>query len=784
VLLATSVLLAGRPAGAATSSTTVGATVLSATSLDTSACAGSDLALGSLTSGSTSITPTDCDVSFGSSNDSAGLRISQADRRGTALTQFAPQPTLHQAAPELWGVAAKSATEAWLVGKPGRSGDPMPIVHTTDGGSTWTPQTPCGTTTQLWSADYVSGSTVVAVGNTNTVCRTVDGGTTWTRIAVTGSWRTVDMLPSGEGWIAGSNGRLSHTLDGGATWTALPIPDGTWLFSDLVAASSTNLYAITSDNATPPNIRAVTSTDGGNTWTSTLIGNTVGTAWGASVAATSPTTAMVGTSYGVFRTTDTGATWTSVASWSALCMTALDSSTVVAYYGSTSPPRRSTDGGATWTASPMFSPSTGQIRGCKAASATVAYSSGFNDQRVVTTDAGATHVVSPSAFRDQLAIAAWTGDRFVSVGSTGSVRRSIDGGTTITSPTSGSPNDLQDVEAFSTDRAVAVGVAGTVVRSVDQGATWASVPSGPAQTLNAVDRSPDGWLYAAGITGTVIRSSDDGLTWSTVAAPSVNNITDIVAVSRDVVWVVGSAGTIYRTADGGSTWTAQASGTALSLTSIDAIDGQDAVAATAVDGSQQSGTLRTTDGGATWTLTMTVGPNPNYSTQVRYLTPSTVVVASSSGYRRSTDGGVTWTTVSTGLTNGWAIAPLDSNSFLIAGQADLLARVVPATGFGDYSFGTADFSGAASVFGACLQAASGTASTLWPVAGAGNCTAANLASWRGIAVDTTGGTAKVATTATSGTGALTFRFGAKAGAGQAPGAYAADLAFEVVAPDS
>lgn len=74
---------------AATSSTIVTATFTSASSVDTSGClpaVNDKTSFGAMLPGGTSVTGADCSVVFGSSNDSAALRIAQADGRGDTMT--------------------------------------------------------------------------------------------------------------------------------------------------------------------------------------------------------------------------------------------------------------------------------------------------------------------------------------------------------------------------------------------------------------------------------------------------------------------------------------------------------------------------------------------------------------------------------------------------------------------------------------------------------------------------------------------------------------------------
>ncbi len=80
--------VAAQPGTAATSSTVVGAEVLSATSIDTTACATGELGrtdLGMVPPGSMVLTSLDCGVDFGSSNDTSMLLLQQRDGGGAAM---------------------------------------------------------------------------------------------------------------------------------------------------------------------------------------------------------------------------------------------------------------------------------------------------------------------------------------------------------------------------------------------------------------------------------------------------------------------------------------------------------------------------------------------------------------------------------------------------------------------------------------------------------------------------------------------------------------------------
>ena len=96
MLLATCCVALVPPSGsAATSSSVVGATVPSAAWIDTLACASDTTGVtdfGVLLAGSSTVTPLDCTVEFGSSNDTAMLRLYQGDGYGNAMWRPATGP--------------------------------------------------------------------------------------------------------------------------------------------------------------------------------------------------------------------------------------------------------------------------------------------------------------------------------------------------------------------------------------------------------------------------------------------------------------------------------------------------------------------------------------------------------------------------------------------------------------------------------------------------------------------------------------------------------------------
>jgi photosystem II stability/assembly factor-like uncharacterized protein len=108
---------------------------------------------------------------------------------------------------------APDGKAGWIVGEEGT------VLHSDDGGQTWTPQK-AGTTKNLFKVAVVDDQTAVAVGADGTIVRTTDGGSTWETLKspkMIGLY-DVTFTDKNDGWIAGEFSSILHSTDGGKTW--------------------------------------------------------------------------------------------------------------------------------------------------------------------------------------------------------------------------------------------------------------------------------------------------------------------------------------------------------------------------------------------------------------------------------------------------------------------------------------------------------------------------------------------------------------------------------------
>lgn len=165
---------------------------------------------------------------------------------------------------------------------------------TTNGGKSWKgyqtlPSTflvlaiSCVSTSVCWTAGLSWATGEAAVGETT------DGGKTWTDMTPA-SWATatwwptaIDCVSSTTCWLAGQNSpppyygynpAVASTTDGGATWTVdSNLPDatssnplGTYSLSGISCLSATSCVAVGGLNYSGGTAAAISTTNGGNTW--------------------------------------------------------------------------------------------------------------------------------------------------------------------------------------------------------------------------------------------------------------------------------------------------------------------------------------------------------------------------------------------------------------------------------------------------------------------------------------------------------------------------------------
>jgi photosystem II stability/assembly factor-like uncharacterized protein len=194
-------------------------------------------------------------------------------------------------------LAYQDTTHAWAVGDLGS------IVFSDDGGSTWADEV-SGTTETLYGVSFVTDLDGWAVGSSGTILHTSDGGTQWVAQAsgTTESLNSVQFVDADNGWACGADGTVLRTSDGGQHWDSL-VGVTDYCFSVWVRSPS-DVWVVSFSGIWH-------TIDSGTTWAAADVGIPFGSP-PAVLAASDATHLWFGSWYNLIDSHDDGQTWTSM----------------------------------------------------------------------------------------------------------------------------------------------------------------------------------------------------------------------------------------------------------------------------------------------------------------------------------------------------------------------------------------------------------------------------------------------------------------------------------------
>jgi photosystem II stability/assembly factor-like uncharacterized protein len=763
--------------GAASNNVVVSMTVPSATTLDASTCPSYDPArtsFGTLLPGAAAVTTADCNVLFGSTNDTATLRTYQSDATSSAMASDPTTRTEDLPYSRVLDLDMTDATTGWAVGDGVAANR---LRRTVDGGATWNSvASPIGGSGKAVSAPNLNDVWAARYSNSQ-VIRSANGGSTWTSIPLpspTAKTTSLSAIDGSNAWIVGSDGASNNiwrTIDGGANWT---IACGGCSGS----SSLTDIYVVpgTTTGWATDTLGTVWATTNGTDWSSQM---TSGSSLQAVTAYDTQHVAAVGSSGQVFVSANGGATWANRSTspgWTLRVASYLPSG-VLWVAGEHGLVGRSANDGATWTVIGNRVEPTVTYDG-EATSDTTFVASTSGDMFYRTADTGATWTPAtvPTPGESWADITGSDGARMWRVGSRGRIDASTDGAT-WSAQTSGTSDALYAAAALTRQVVVAVGSNGTIVRTTDGGATWASVTSGTTATLRAISSNGDGIVWIVGDGGAMLRSSDAGATFTTFSSGTTRMLSAVASLGPNDVLVGDAVGFLRRSTDGGATWstitmTGVSGGTPISALKV--VAGTSTIWVTA---SQYL--ARSADAGTTWSV-QSMGSG-HFLDDVDVVDSMTAWASGRFGeLERTTDGNLTKTTTSgtSGTRIMTSVYARGRDNAISGGEGGVIQTVDPGTGVPDYDGAAASWTGSG-FFGVCLRAAPGAGST-WPTTG--SCTQANGTNWRALPAHGGLAAASVASTLAPGTTTASFRFGMLVPANLPANSYRAPVTFEVTAP--
>ena len=440
------------------------------------------------------------------------------------------------------------------------------VMKTTDGGLTWD-TLPIPTSYYSYNIFALNENYIYApASSSGNLMVTTDGGTTWTTKA-TGASTLYDafFFSPDTGFVCGSSGNIRLTTNGGTTWASVAVPSITSAYYELkgVQGATRDIYVI----GDPFNIYK--STNLGTNWTAIdmLDPSSPWTSTWYSMDIFGTTMIAVGASGQFNRSTNSGANWTTFNTW----LSAGTFYDVWAEYNDKkvwvvgSPGISGTtfdqilyssNGGTNWVNQPITS--TKYFRTIHMVNTSTGYIAGYQGAVYKTTNGGSNWdslpfpTTTPLLYKVDFPTAT-TG--WVVSTSTPYIWKSTDGGMNWASQT-GPTTSIYSIDMVDANTGYFCGSSGSVRKTTDGGTTWSLVTINTTSTLYDVKMMNALTGFICGSSSAVRRTRDGGTTWDTLFQPYSATLygMDWVDTTSGIV-VASSTGYTARTTNAGGSWT-------------------------------------------------------------------------------------------------------------------------------------------------------------------------------------------------------------------------------------
>jgi uncharacterized delta-60 repeat protein len=245
---------------------------------------------------------------------------------------------------------------------------------------------------------------------------------------------------------------------------------------------------------------------------------------------------MVGNSGIILKTTDAGSTWTDVSINNTSSNVAIDAvSSNVVFVTDYYHVYRTTNGGASWSSVLNTEELTIAI---DFYDANIGYVTGYNGYIAKTTDGGSTWNRQTSGSTSiTTSMKSFDANVKVVVGGIGEIIRTTDAGTLWThiyapeNPTDLSNTPLNDMVVLDANTALAVGNSGTIIKTTNKGASWSSITFSPGGNINRIHfySSTSGFIVVDH--NKIYKTSNSGAAWTLTYTDNSSSINDIHAIS-------------------------------------------------------------------------------------------------------------------------------------------------------------------------------------------------------------------------------------------------------------
>ena len=395
--------------------------------------------------------------------------------------------------------------------------------------------------------------------------RTGDAGATWTQI-IPGSAYDAQFQPNDGNIAYATTTQVFKSTDAGATFTTRPATCPGARFSLQIARSKPSTLYVLCSNATVQK-----STDSGTTWAATTAPGVSLYGYYDTILAVSPTDEKVVyvAGFNMKKTTDGGATWNFVPTAGHVdnhCIRFLPGSGSTLLVGNDGGLFKSTNSGATWTSlNKGLSITQYYGLGISRTNPTIMVLGAQDNGNMKFTAGAFSNITNADGMKGFID---WSNSNNIYAAiQNGGLLRSTNGGASFTGI--GTPSSGSWVTPWQQDPSVAntiYAATNKVYKSTDQGTTWTAISPSLAGifTFNVLRVAPSDSKYIYAGSGTrLFRTKDGGTTWTDITAGlpvATNFMTDLAVRDKDAddVYVTFSGykhnEKVYESHDGGSTW--------------------------------------------------------------------------------------------------------------------------------------------------------------------------------------------------------------------------------------
>jgi photosystem II stability/assembly factor-like uncharacterized protein len=576
------------------------------------------------------------DVTFASPNDvwavgPGGVILHSAD---AGLTWSAQQSGTFA---DLDSASFPDAQHGWACG--GVSGATNTLIATSNGGATWTDETPVGLKGSLATVSFPDDQHGWIGTDDGHVLRTTDRGLSWktSRLGKYAALIQVDFVDAGHGWAQGDDGSLWRTTNGGASWTLIHSFGSTTLESCSISfADRSHGWASAFFEPTNRHYSTVLKTsDGGRTW------RTVRRLNGVVLAGISATSA------------------------SRACFVDIEGSVLYAQLLGAEVAKlwRTGNGGSSWSVQAVGSMvESWAVAGNGDSFCTV------GQGILAAPQGGSWRATSSGQLYDLLAGAAFNDTDVWAIDQSGALLHSTDGAAWVEQPAPARWSEALTGVSFpnQADGWLAGGTglfmgSSVILHTSDGGASWAPQSSVLGSGLSGIDFADDqnGWAismepfgFGTGANTAIEHTTTGGASWTAQYVPDNPGLMALSFIDAATGWVAGfsfppTGGNevpfLAKTTDAGSSWTPESLPKGAPVpTGVQFLDANDGWAVGTGD-SGDSWLLHTGDGGETWSRVTSL-PASAHATSVHFASTSVGWVGGQ-GIWATSDGGQSWSAV-------------------------------------------------------------------------------------------------------------------------------------------